>query len=227
MGTGEQLALLRKTYGPVKPAEPRDPFELIVWENAGYLVDDERRTAVFESLRRAVGVTPLQIVAAGSQKIEAAIEGGGMQPAHRAAKVMRCAEIALELAGGNLASSLKTLPVKKARALLKRFPGIGDPGAAKILLLCGFDDQPALESNGLRVLGRVGAIAENDNYTAMYREGIACLDAIGVRGKAAIDAFMLLRAHGRDLCKRNGPLCAVCPLASSCRYAVAATSRLR
>ena len=227
MGTSAQLALLRKTYGPLKPAEPRDPFELIVWENAGYLVDDERRSFVFERLMNAAGRTPLEIVAAGKKKIEIAIRDGGMQPAHRAAKVLRCAEIALELAGGNLTSALKTLPDKKRRTLLKRFPGIGDPGAAKILLLCGFDDGPALESNGLRVLERLGAISENDNYATMYREGIAYLDANGIRGKTAIDAFTLLRAHGRELCKRSEPRCAVCPLSPTCRYALAVTSRFK
>jgi len=200
--------------------EPRDPFELIIWENAAYLVDDARRSCVFDTLKAKIGVTPMQLIAAGSKKIEAAIKDGGMQPPHRAAKVLHCAEIAIEFADGDLASTLKTLPAKKARKLLKRFPGIGDPGADKILLLCGFANNPGLDSNGLRVLERLGVIAVSNTYSASYRAGVALLVSEKVTGNRAKDAFALLREHGRVLCKRNNPECPRCPLRDECRYAL-------
>jgi endonuclease-3 len=48
----------------------------------------------------------------------------------------------------------------KAKKLLMRFPMIGEPGAEKILLFCGALAVLALESNGLRVLVRVGVAEE-------------------------------------------------------------------
>src|SRR5581483_1243796 len=126
-----------------------EPFDLIVWENAGYLVDDTVRAKVFRNLRKTVGIKPAQLLAQTPGKLQDAIREGGMQAAHRAAKVRRCAEIAIEYAGGNLKDALRKLDRAKRRALLKRFPGIGDPGADKVLLLCGFEASPALDSNGL------------------------------------------------------------------------------
>jgi endonuclease III len=213
---GTLLAALRKQYGPIELPEPREPFALIVWENCAYLVDDERRAQTFEDLRKAVGITAQKLLAAGAKKIEAAIGKGGMQPPHRAAKVVRCAEIALTSADGDLAASLWALPEKPRRTLLKRFPGIADPGADKVLLLCGFSDAPALDSNGLRVLERLGLVATGQTYAAAYRAGLTALTTAGIVGPTALEAFALLRAHGRKLCKRTGPLCPACSLRSVC-----------
>ncbi len=143
-----------------------------------------------------------------------------MQPAHRAAKVKRCAEIALEKADGDLERALKVLPLAKARTLLKCFPGIAEPGADKVLLLCGLAGSPALDSNGIRVLARLGFIAEEPSYARMYRAGVAVIRSEGMARSKAATAFALLREHGRELCKRSLPLCAACPLQKKCAYAV-------
>ncbi len=207
------LALLRKTYGPGTILEPSNPFDAIVWENCAYLVDDERRTSTYNDLRKRIGVTPLGLISAGAKSIEAAITGGGMKAAHRAAKVLKCAEIALQFAGGNLSVALSEADDKARRRLLKRFPGIGDPGVDKLLLLCGYSNEPALESNGLRVLERLDAIRSTPSYAASYRAGVAYLSEQNVDAR---DAFALLREHGRALCKRTNPRCAECPLQASC-----------
>jgi len=202
----------------VKGSEPHEPFALIVWENAAYLVDDERRSRVFTRLKRQVGVDPIKLLAAGARRIQAAIsEDGGMRPPHRASKVYRCAELAIEFAGGDLLAQLRASPPASQKRLLKRFPGIGNPGADKILLLCGLGGAPALDSNGLRVLERLGFIDDAGSYDATYRAGVAYLRAHGVCDAASsIDAFELLRAHGRELCKRTNRQCAQCPLRRQC-----------
>jgi endonuclease III len=203
---GAVIDALRKQYGAVELPEPREPFELIVWENCAYLVDDQRRAETFERLRTAVGITPPKLIGAGAKKVEAAIAGGGMQPSHRAAKVLRCAEIALDVSDDGWGD----------RKVLKRFPGIADPGADKVLLLCGLGDAPALDSNGLRVLERLHFVKPGLEYAAAYRAGVGALSAAGVRGREALEAFVLLRAHGRELCKRANPLCAACSLRARC-----------
>jgi endonuclease III len=203
---GPALAALREQYGAVDIPEPRQPFALIVWENCAYLVDDERRAQTFASLRKAIGVAPEKLVAAGAKKIEAAIRDGGMQPPHRAAKVFESAQLALDVSDDEWSD----------RKVLKRFPGIADPGADKILLLCGLSDAPAFDSNGLRVLERLHVVKPGQAYAAAYRTGIKALSEADVQGKEAVAAFALLRAHGRELCKRAMPLCGACSLRRIC-----------
>ncbi len=213
---GAIIDALRTQYGTVELPEPTEPFELIVWENCAYLVDDQRRAQTFERLRTAVGITPATLIGAGAKKIEAAIRDGGMQPSHRAAKVLACAEHTAAYAGGNLAGALAALAEKPRRTLLKRFPGIADPGADKVLLLCGFSEAPALDSNGLRVLERLHVVQGGQPYAAAYRAGVAALTQAAIIGPLAVDAYAVLRAHGRELCKRTNPLCGACLLRRTC-----------
>ena len=211
---GRALQLLGKQYD-VALREPRDPFALIVWENCAYLVDDERRERTFSELVKRVGLTPATLLAAGAKKVERAIVNGGMQLSHRTTKVLRCAVIALEQADGDLAQALGSLDPKNQRKLLKLFPGIADPGADKVLLLCAFSNGPALESNGLRVLERLGVIPSGLAYAASYKAGVASIAEAKVD---VLEAFALLRDHGRTLCKRNEPACPVCPLRKTCAF---------
>jgi endonuclease-3 len=217
---GSALKKLQDRYGEGALPEPRDPFGLIVWENAAYLVSDDVRSSIVSQLRKTIGLTPAALLSAPPSLLQQAIRSGGMQPVHRAEKVIRCAEIAIDSAGGNLKRALRGLTPAKSRALLKRFPGIAEPGADKVLLLCGLSEAPSLDSNGLRVLTRLGFIAEDGSYARAYRAGVSFLSASGITGEKAVAAFALLREHGRQLCKRTAPLCALCPLQKSCEYAL-------
>ena len=120
-------------------------------------------------------------------------------------------------------AALRAVPTSKARTLLKRFPSIADPGADRIPLFCGLHARPSLDSNGLRTLVRLGFVVPGASYAVTYRAAIACLDRTGPR-KAdwLISAHMLLREHGRNLCKRAAPLCLACPLEKACAHAPAA-----
>lgn len=212
------LESLRKYYGSIRAAEPARAFDLVLWENVAYLVDEPTRAHAFAALRKKIGTTPAALLRAGVTKIESAIREGGMRPSQRAAKIVACARLAVELAEGDLNSALSALPEKRMRILLKRFPGIGSPGADKILLLTKASDSAALDSNGLRVLGRVRIGFEAMPYARAYREAKDTLDDAGVRGAAARRAFLLLREHGRRLCRRSTPNCRACPLKRGCTY---------
>jgi endonuclease III len=215
----EAVAALTRFYGRLPEVEPKDPFEIIVWENVAYLVDDGRRRAAFDALRRDVGIAPQELLRAGPRTIERSIESGGMQPNRRAEKLMRCAQIAIDDAGGDLLAALRELEPKGQRRLLKRFPGIGDPGADKVLLLCGLSNRPALDSNGVRVLERLGVISSAAAYARSYRNATDYLWEQGVRTtRSARAAFKRLRQHGRTLCKRAQPQCPECPLLRSCAF---------
>ena len=103
---------------------------------------------------------------------------------------------------------------------LKLFPCIGDPGAEKILLYCGVAAGLPLESNGLRVLTRIGyGPVHLKNYGAMYRsvqEAIAPELPQGAERLAR--AHLLLRAHGKTICRDGQPQCHECPVEDACAF---------
>ena len=109
------------------------------------------------------------------------IGAGGMLPRRRAEKVLRCAQIAACVADGDVYTALRELEPKRARTLLKRFPGVGDPGADKIMLLSGSGEEPALDSNGVRVVERLRGLPACSSYARSYRSAIESLRESGVR----------------------------------------------
>jgi len=217
-GLARQVAALEAFHGP-PPAEPvADPFEIILWENCACLVDDARRTAVFRALAAEVGLTPEAILGAPPGTLERVIGAGGMQPERRAAKLRDAAKLAAESGPAALGRLIRESP-ERARRILKKFPGIGDPGADHILMLSHAMVTLAPESNGLRVLLRLGYGSERGDYAAQYRSvAKAALPELKREWRWLEKARSLLRSHGREVCRRAAPQCETCPLTSSCRW---------
>ena len=200
-----------------------DPLQLILWENIGYLIDDQRRRVLFDEFAARVGLTAARIAAADDALLLDIARRGGMRPETRVERWRAIAQIVLTRAGGDLERVLRDLPVAKARALLKTFPVIGDPGADKILLFADIAPLPCLDSNGVRAPARLGFFAEQRDYAGSYRAAIAILQAQGVPERNwLIAAHIGLREHGRTLCKRSAPICLPCPLDPICAHATVA-----
>jgi len=212
------IAHLRRRYS--QPALPpaRGPFELVLWENACYLLPDERRLEVFNALRDKVGLNPAAIDAASDGVLLPIAMRGGMRPEMRVFRWREVARITLNQFAGDL-DSILSRPYPEAKKALKQFPNIGDPGAEKILLLCGVANRLPLESNGLRVLGRVGWGRIQKNYGATYRSVQDDVKPeLPAGAKRLQEAHLLLRTHGQTLCKDKTPLCHECPVSAECRY---------
>lgn len=210
---------LERFYGRPKLPAITDPLELILLENVAYLADDEKRAAAFAALKKKIGTRPEQILKASQKQLEEITRLGGIVPELRAQRLRQIAELVHFIFKDDLAAELKrTLP--QAKKSLKRFPTIGDPGAEKILMLTRTYPVLALESNGLRVLLRLGYAEEKKSYSASYRGVQQALAGQLPSGyDALIAAHQLLRQHGQELCKRTRPLCeAGCPLTAECRY---------
>ncbi len=118
--------------------------------------------------QKHVGTRPHQIAVATHGEILQATNLGGMHSEQLVTRLREIALIAMNEFGGDLRQSLK-LPLAKAKQALRKFPGIGEPGAEKLLLLARSYPVLGLESNGLRVLVRLGFGKEKKNYTATYR----------------------------------------------------------
>src|SRR4051812_37234725 len=93
----EVLSALRRRHGKPKRPLARGAFEHVVAENAAYLVGDDARDAVFERLRRDVGVSPGALLSAKDDAVAPALSGGGMLAGHRGAKLIEAAQLAAVL----------------------------------------------------------------------------------------------------------------------------------
>jgi endonuclease-3 len=207
---------LAAEYGEPAPPPVTDPFEQTVFEACAYLVVDDRRLSVFRRLASEVGMTPAKLIAAGEKKIAKVIADGGMRPPMRAKKVLDCARIALDV--GDLRAAAAR-PFDEARRVFQRFPNLGAPGAERVLLVSGAHPVLSLDSNGLRVLVRLGFAAESKSYASTYRDVRAAV-APQVPNDVAwvVRAHQVLRRHGQEVCKRTKPDCAGCVLRSKCAF---------
>lgn len=213
---GGFVRLLAEMYGQID-ARVIDPFEMILLENAAYLVDDEKRYETFKKLRQEIGVTPAAILAHSEDDIASVIDAGGMQPRMRAGKVLVAAGVAQSIGLDNLNAIVKRDP-RKAKTLLREFPSIGEPYADRILLFAGSQVTLAPDSNALRVLVRLGFCSEDKNYSKMYRSAISATTDLLKDSADAQRAHLLLRKHGQELCKRSAPRCELCLLRAGCAW---------
>jgi len=211
-----QLDLLERAHGAPDEPLPRRALDWILWENVAYLVPEERRAQAYRALKKRTRLTAAGILALPREELREIADLGGMLAERRVEKLLAIATRVQEEFDGDLEAALD-LPLTKARSALKRFPGIGDPGADKIVLFTGTHAIAALESNGLRALVRLGHAQEEKSYAATYRAARRALEPYLERGCAWLQrAHLLLAAHGRRLCKNNAPLCDECPLADAC-----------
>jgi adenine-specific DNA glycosylase len=218
------LDRLEDVYGQLRAPHPTQAVDLLLWDNVAYLVDDTKRRAAFDALVATLGRDPIAILAAEDARLLAVV--GGMRPQDRVARLRRVAELALDL---DLVPDpgvvlRQDLPI--ARRVLRRFPGIGEPGADRILLFCRYHLVLALDSNALRVLVRLGIGRDSANYRRSYRSAQAGAEAqLPRQFDALIRASLLLRHHGQTTCRRSEPRCGGCPLQPYCPTGRSCTGR--
>jgi endonuclease III len=219
------VARLESASGPAPEPPSSDPLELIVWENVAYLVDDEQRGRAFRALRTQIGLRPAKLLQAPKAALFKVAQMGGMFPEQRVDKLRDIAEITDHEFGGNLRKALQG-PLPAARKALRRYPGIGAPGADKILLFSGIAPLFSLDSNGLRALVRLGFGEEKKSYSSTYSSVMKeaepeCRKEL----RWLVAAHQVLRRHGQEICKRSDPRCEECPLARDCASFRKAASR--
>ena len=214
---GGILRTLRAFYGKPEPPAVTDPFEQILLENVAYLAADAARVQAFAELKKRTGLKPARILAAPRPALHE-IASRGITPAATVEKLLEIAAIAQDEFEGDLSGVLAG-PPGEARKDLKKFPSIGDPGAEKILLFSGRHPVLALDSNGLRVLLRLGYGREDKSYAKSYRSAQAVAEVeLPKDCGLLIEAYQLLRRHGQELCKTRHPRCESCPVRAQCVY---------
>jgi endonuclease III len=220
---------LAELYGPLKAAGPSEPYEMIVYLNCGYPATDAKCAKGFDALKREVGVSPKEILAAPKAKLAKVTSPGGMMPELRAERLKEIARRVKDQFGGDLAAVLKKwMQVEKkepgkglrgAKKVLQEFPVIGEPSAEKILLFAKLAPVAAVPSAHLHVPIRIFFGEEGKNYAADYRKAREILSAgLPETFEARQRMYLLLKKHGQEICKRSTPKCEICPLTAHCAY---------
>ena len=220
---------LEKHYGEQSAVGPSEPYEMILFVNCGYPATDASCTKGFEALKREVGTKSEGIIAAPKAKLAKLMRLGGIVPELRAERLKTIAKIVNEEFGGDLKWSIEKLlledkkaageGIRLAKKALKEFPVIGEPGADKILLFSGLAPIAAVPSACVAVPQRILFGDEDKNYAAGYRSAQEALAAeLPAKFDARQRAYLLLKRHGQEICKRTKPKCEICPISGMCVY---------
>ena len=212
------LDRLEKSYGEVRPPWPSGPYEMILWTNSGYPASDAKCDRGFAALQKEIGVHPEQILRAPKAKLARVLRDSTMIPQLGAERLKEISRMVQQDHGGDLSAAISG-PLLQARKILKKFPVIGDPGADKILLFAKIAPLSAVPSNCIEVPLRMGFGEEDKNYAKSYRSIQQALSADLPETFAARQrAYLLLKRHGQEICKRSKPLCERCPVTEDCTY---------
>ena len=118
--------------------------------------------------------------------------------------------------------------LSEARKILKKFPGIGDPGADRILLFAGIKPIAAVPSNCGQVLVRFLYGREGESYNVNYRQAQQAIAAdVPESFEARMRAYLLLKHHGQEICKRSRPRCERCNVSPTCTFFAEITVAVR
>jgi endonuclease III len=225
----EILDSLEKMYGPQHAAGPTDPYEMIVYLNCGYPASDAACSKGFDALKREVGLSPKEILAAPKTKLVKLLRLGGIVPELRADRLKEIARKVKVEFGGDLKAVLKggvqsekkqtDKGIRGAKKALQQFPVIGEPSAEKILLFSKLAPVAAVPSANVEVPARLWFGKAGKNYAADYRAAREILSsALAHTFEARQRAYLLLKKHGQQTCRRSHPKCEICPLTGQCAY---------
>lgn len=222
------LEALEKAYGPQKLIGPKDPYEMIVFLNSGYPASDAKCAKGFEALKREVSVHPKKVLAVSKAKLAKVMRPNVIIPTLCAERLKEIARKVRDEFKGELAAALKQRlrevkepqkGLKAAKKVLQEFPVIGEPSAEKILLFSGLASVAAVPSAFVDVPVRLFMGEPGKNYATNYKAASEILDSgLPQTFESRQRAYLLLKKHGQETCKRSKPKCEVCPLTAHCVY---------
>ena len=220
------VGALLDQHGKIAAPPPVNAFEHVLWEKVAYLATDDVRTRAFEELRTRVGLSPRDILDAKPSTLrEVARIGGAIGVDDRVRHMQDAAVFVVDTFEGSLDKALR-LPRRDAMRALRKIHGVGEPGAEKILLFTRTERLLPLDSNGARLLVRIGYGADDKNYSTMYKSvRDAAAPELVPRFDWLIDAHLVLRRHGQTICKTSAPRCAECSVRAECAFAGATLRR--
>jgi len=204
---------LEHFHGLVPPPRFPSVFAAVLEQNVSWRVSRLRRRAVWAQFAETIGVTPDDVLEAGPDAIERAIQGGGLRPDLRAARLIHAARSCRVDFGGDL-DWVVALPLAGVRAALTSFPGVEVAAADWILALCGGWSIAALGPPAARLVTRLGLV-ENGAVPSYEQLQQAVHDQIP-NSSGRLRATTLLDIHGSTVCTSASPGCDLCVLRRLC-----------
>src|SRR2546430_14416639 len=93
---GALLDRLEERFGPADPVPSRDGWHLVLAENIGYLVDDDRRWQAMANLAKSVRPAPQYILHAHDAPLPGVVAGSPVRP--RTDRMRSCTPLAMSAA---------------------------------------------------------------------------------------------------------------------------------
>src|SRR5262249_39572601 len=140
---------------------------------------------------------PQCLVTCKTPALTRVLKAGGLIPDLRAQRIKEIAQRVLDDHGGDVLASLARPRPHQIRKALKRFPGMGDPGAERIMLFAGIAPLAAIPSNATQVVVRLQCGGSLGAYAKDYRQGAVFVEsATPATIKSRRRAYLLLKVHG-------------------------------
>ncbi len=202
---------LARRYG--RPRHRRtDPLSDLVQTVLSQHTSDLNSGRAFRSLRRTFPSWE-SVVAAGPERVEAAIRTGGLART-KSRTIVRVLRTVKEREGRYDLRVLRRLDAAAAADRLRSLPGVGPKTRACVLLFaCGHPAFP-VDTHVHRIARRLGVVPDR----ATAERAHALLEPAVPAGRA-LDLHLNLIRLGREVCRPHMPLCPSCPLMSVCRTA--------
>lgn len=201
--------LLAQEYGALKRDLPQDPLSELILTLLSQNTSGQNTRRAFSSLRESFGSWEA-VAEASVEDIAQAIKAGGLAQV-KAARIKAILETIRKERGGPDLSFLAELPLPRAKAWLRKLPGVGPKTAACVLLFSLGRPVLPVDTHVYRVSRRLGLISAKVSPERAQEELERQLPP------EEFERFHLnLIEHGRRVCRARRPRCEVCVLRPEC-----------
>lgn len=209
MTATEITKLLAREYRSRKLGLPRDPISELILTLLSQNTSSQNTRRAFSSLTQSFKSWE-EVAEANVAEISPAIKVGGLAQV-KAARIKAILK-AIEREKGKLdLSFLGELPLPKAKAWLRKLPGVGSKTAACVLLFSFGRWVLPVDTHVYRVSHRLGLISNHTSPEQAQKELERQLPL------EEFESFHLnLIEHGRKVCQARWPRCKICVLRWGC-----------
>ncbi|ACL68977.1 endonuclease III domain-containing protein [Halothermothrix orenii] len=206
-GLNEIYHRLYKKFGPQHwwPADSR--FEVIIGAILTQAVSWQNVEKAIENLKKHKVLYPEELLHLEEEILAKMIKPAGYYNM-KARKIKAFINFLFEDYGGSLDEMFQE-PLSKIRDKLLEVYGIGPETADSILLYAGEFPVFVIDAYTKRIFSRIGYIEENIGYHTLQK---MIMDNLPARTGIYNEYHALLVALGKEICKKNNPLCEKCPL---------------
>jgi endonuclease-3 len=206
-----EIETLIRLYDVRRPKARGEAFEVLIQTILSQNTNDLNSGRAFDALRREVGVSPESLRGVDPKVIADAIRVGGLHNT-KASRISEVAEGVMTRYSGDL-GFLSSLDDEGVREALSGFKGVGPKTVDIVLGFALGRDVVPVDTHVNRVSKRMGYASPR----ASYEEVRSALEAVIPSGRR-LQGHISLILHGRRVCRAQRPLCASCPVSSTCRY---------